>query len=174
MFINISQILNLVLDDWSKLSLYNDFFIYYLYKGDQFISFPCKLLMYCIASIIISSCEVFPDCCRSGNNLFSCSKSSCLIVVVSTITSPSLMHIFFVCSSSSKVTSTTVGYWLKTPSWASYNNWFYKKIPPFNCITLMQVLLRQCGVWLIGGQKSYDWGQHWQWSIKWFLLGRVY
>ena len=44
--------------------------------------------MYCIASSIMSNCDTFPDCWRSGNIFFSFSISAWLMLDVSSSTSP--------------------------------------------------------------------------------------
>ena len=53
-----------------------------------YMSLYCNVFMYCIASSIMSSCESFPDCCRSGNIFFSFSMSAWLMLDVSSSTSP--------------------------------------------------------------------------------------
>ena len=53
------------------------------------ISVYCNVLMYFIASRMISSCERFPACWRSGNIFLSFSRSSWLILDVSSSKSSS-------------------------------------------------------------------------------------
>lgn len=63
-------------------STYLQFFL------NHFLSLNCKAWIYWIASSIISICDIFPDCSRSGNIFFSFSMSAWLIAVVSTSTVP--------------------------------------------------------------------------------------